>query len=152
MDSHLTFYREESHLPRIVTWPLILGGAAVITAALGREIPDLSHSLLIPIVVGSALCAAFLLEFVGIVIEVRETEVRFSFVPFYRRAVAIADIRHWSNHTREVGGSGRSWRAPKHAVELKMADGSVLEFFTEHPQQLSNAIRDAKAKIPDQTP
>jgi hypothetical protein len=150
MRSSLILFREESRPPRLLTWSLVLLGAGVVTSAGVRELHGTQREVFTFVVLGTALCVAILLEFLAVVLEVRETEVRYSFTPFYRRRIVIADIEDWTVKTYQspANSSARySWRPPKHCVELAMKDGSIFTVMSARPEQLSTAIGTANRMV-----
>jgi hypothetical protein len=144
MKSSPILFREESRPPRLLTWPLVFLCAAVIASSSPQWLHEMPQIVLISIVLGGTLCALLLLEFVALVIEVRATEVQFSFAPFYQRRLVTANIQHWTIRTDHsptgFGSRLYSWRAPKHCVELAMRDGSIVTIMSAHPEQFSHAI------------
>lgn len=145
MKSSLVLAHEEFRPPRLLTWPLVFLGAGIVGSAVVRELHWTEQTVFF-IVLGAALCAVLLLEFVAVVIEVRETEIRFSVAPLYRRTIIIANIEHSTVKTYHSPGSpsARSWRPPKHCLELTMKDGTIFTITSTNPEQLLTAIETAK--------
>ena len=149
MKNSLVLFREQSRLPRLLTWPLVLLCAGVIASSSLQWLHGMPTIVFMSMVIGGTLCVLFLLELVALVLEVRDTEVRFSFAPFYRRRFNTANIQHWTIRTYHsrggyVGLWSRSWRPPRHCVELAMKDGSIVTITSAHPAQFSHAIGVAK--------
>lgn len=150
MKSSPILFREESRLPRLLTWPLVFLGAGVIATVGVGGLHGMQQSLFTLIVLGAVLSVLLLLEFVALVIEVRQNEVRFSFAPFYNRRIITANIQHWvirTYHMRADPWTRYSWRPPKYCVELAMRDGSMVTLMSAHPEQLSHAIGEAKMLV-----
>ncbi|HEY7404466.1 MAG TPA: hypothetical protein VIB39_13150 [Candidatus Angelobacter sp.] len=139
-------YREESRPPRLLTWPLVFLGVGVIVATNSRELFQSQPALFALYVFAGGLVTVFLLEFVVVAIEVTGTEVRFSISPFYIRRIMVADILHDEVRTYPISATatGRSWRPPKHCIELTMKSGSMVTLFSAHPEKILDAIGRAK--------
>ena len=141
-------FREVSRPPRLLTWPLVLIGAGAVATAPGRSMGESEQGVFAVIVFTGALCTLLLLEFVAVVVEVTETEVRFSVFPFYLRRAPVANIEHCEVHTYLCSNNTLThrsyWIPPRHCVELIMKDGSPLTLMLEHPEWLSSAIGKAK--------
>ena len=145
-------FLEESRPPRALTWTLVVLGAGAVAGADGGL--HLSPpSLLTFFAVVGGLCTILLLEFVAISLEVTDTEVRFSIMPFYRRRALISDIQDWEARTYPAPGylSAGYFRlhiwlpdAPTHCILLRMKDGSRMEFTCVHAEHLAHAINRAK--------
>ena len=102
---------------------MVFLSAGVIATACAGGLRGTQQSVFLLIILAIALCALLLLEFVALVVEVRETEVQFSFEPFYRRRIITANIQHWIIRTYRFSTDYSlrySWRPPKHCVELAM--------------------------------
>jgi hypothetical protein len=155
MNRSTVLFHEESRPSRFLTWPVVFFAALVVAAGLG-SLRGVQPDVIIFVVLGAVLCVLLLLEFVALVIEVRESEVRFSFAPFYRRKIMTANIQRWVIKTyrfQPASSSIRySWRPPKHCVEIEMKDGSFVTLISEHPEKLSRAIWEAKALAAGEVP
>lgn len=150
MKSSLILFREESRPPRLLTWSLLLLGAGAVASAGAQEVHGTQREVLVFVVIGVALCAAVLLEFLTVAVEVSETELRFSFTPFYRKRITIADIAHCTvktYHSPASPSARYSWRPPKHGVELAMKDGTTFTVLSAYPEELSTAIGAANGTV-----
>lgn len=146
MNSAGILFREEYIPPRPLTWPLILIGSATVVSTMVRDLPRTHPGIFVLLILGAALAVALLMEFVALVIEVRGAEVTFSITPFYRRRIAVADIRHKAAKTYPSPATSTarfSWRPPRHGVELTMKDGSTFTLMSAHAEKLSAAIEAA---------
>jgi hypothetical protein len=148
MKRSLVLFREESRLPRLITWPLVLIGAGALSWAAG-SMDNMERKLFLVAVIGAVPWVLLSLEFFLPVIEVRETELRFSFLPFYRRRVSISDIEHWTimTYPRPVQFGRGSWMTRKHCAEFTRKDGSVFTITLAHPERLAEAVERAKASM-----
>lgn len=145
--SHILFH-EESRPPRFLTWPLVFLGTVVVASKTIEGRPEIQRSVLTILAVCVALSVICFLEFLAVVVEVDENEVRFSVSPLYRRKVLTADIQHHVIRTYNIPADpasfGRSWRPPKRFVELTLKDGSLFAVMLMHPEQFSKAIIEAR--------
>jgi hypothetical protein len=127
-------------------------GAGVVATAPDRSL-RVEPAVFAFFVFAVALCTLFLLEFVAVVIEVTEMEIRFSVLPFYLRRFPVANVQRSEARTYPSPNPNatRYWIPPRHCVELTMKDGSLVTLMLDHPEWLASAIAKAKRMAASKT-
>lgn len=157
-------FHEQQSFPKFWFWLMLGSSLLVMTFAFG---PFYLAGLPVPVeaLVGSAaiigammLVAAALLLGMKLRVKVDRERMHIRFSPFVNRSIALADILRWEVRNYrpivEYGGwgirysligKGRAYNARgNRGVQLELQGGQLLLIGSQKPEELADAIRQAK--------